>query len=115
VARNRSSQPGSSPAAAAASGGLGPRLLGALPARIVIAAGLLNTSVQVGSSLGLGALAAIAAMVTRSRLAGHPVAAALTDGYVAGLLAGAVLFAAGAVVAICTVNARISPAEAAAR
>ena len=159
-----------------ASGGLGPRLLGALPARIVIAAGmllcagglawyvarltptsdyfavmlpamlaggtgtgltfvgctvtgmrdvaprdsgvaagLLNTSVQVGSSLGLGALAAIAAMVTRSRLAGHPVAAALTDGYVAGLLAGAVLFAAGAVVAICTVNARLSPAEAAAR
>jgi hypothetical protein len=43
------------------------------------------------------------------------VAAALTDGYVAGLLAGAVLFTAGAVVAICTVNARISPAEAAAR
>jgi hypothetical protein len=54
-------------------------------------------------------------MVTRSRPEGHPVAAALTDGYVAGLLTGAVLFAAGAVVAICTVNARISPAEAAAR
>jgi len=54
-------------------------------------------------------------MVTRNRLEGHAVAAALTDGYVAGLLAGAVLFAAGAVVAICTVNARISPAEAAAR
>ena len=80
-----------------------------------VAAGLLNTSVQVGSALGLGALAAIASMVTRSRLEGHPVAAALTDGYVAGLLAGAVLFTAGAVVAICTVNARISPAEAAAR
>ena len=80
-----------------------------------VAAGLLNTSVQVGSALGLGALAAIASMVTRSRLEGHPVAAALTDGYVAGLLAGAVLFTVGAVVAICTVNARISPAEAAAR
>ena len=79
-----------------------------------VAAGLLNTSVQVGSALGLGALAAIASMVTRSRLEGHPVAAALTDGYVAGLLAGAVLFAAGAIVAICTVNARISAAEAAA-
>jgi hypothetical protein len=36
---------------------------------------------------------------------------ALTDGYVAGLLAGALIFAAGAVVAICTVNARISAAE----
>ena len=80
-----------------------------------VAAGLLNTSVQVGSALGLGALAAIASMVTRNRLEGHAVAAALTDGYVAGLLAGAVLFTVGAVVAICTVNARISPAEAAAR
>ena len=78
-----------------------------------VAAGLLNASVQVGSSLGLGALAAIASMVTRSRLEGHAVAAALTDGYVAGLLAGTVIFAAGAVVAICTVNARISAAEAA--
>ena len=80
-----------------------------------VAAGLLNTSVQVGSSLGLGALAAIASMVTRNRLEGHAVAVALTDGYVAGLLAGAVLFTVGAVVAICTVNAGISPAEAAAR
>ena len=157
-----------------ASGGLGPRLLGALPARIVIAAGmllcagglawyvamltpasdyfavmlpamlaggtgtgltfvgctvtgmrkvaprdsgvagLLNTSVQVGSALGLGALAAIASVVTRSRLPGHTAAVALTDGYVAGLLAGALIFAAGAVVAICTVNARISADEAAA-
>ena len=51
--------------------------------------------------------------MTRSRLGGHAVTAALTDGYVAGLLAGAVIFAAGAVVAICTVNARISAAEAA--
>ena len=65
------------------------------------------------AELGLGALAAIASMVTRSRLEGHAVAAALTDGYVAGLLAGTVLFAAGAVVAICTINARISAAEAA--
>jgi EmrB/QacA subfamily drug resistance transporter len=159
-----------------ASGGLGPRLIGALPARIVIAAGmllcagglawyvarltpasdyfavmlpamlaggtgtgltfvgctvtgmrdvaprdsgvaagLLNTSVQVGSALGLGALAALASMVTRNHLEGHAVSAALTDGYVAGLLAGAVLFIVGAVVAICTVTARISPPGAAAR
>jgi hypothetical protein len=60
-------------------------------------------------------LNAIASMVTRNRLEGHALAVALTDGYVAGLLAGAVLFTVGAVVAICTVNARISPAEAAAR
>ena len=76
-----------------------------------IAAGLLNASVQTGSALGLGALAAIASIVTRSHLAGHPVAAARTDGYLAGLLVGAILFAAGAIVALCTVNAQITAAE----
>jgi len=79
-----------------------------------IAAGLLNTSLQCGSALGLGALAAIASMVTRSHLPGHTVAAALTDGYVAGLLAGSVIFTAGALVAVFTINAPISAAEAAA-
>src|SRR5712691_5191987 len=159
---------------AVASGGLGPRLLGALPARAVIAAGmalcagglawyvaaltpvsnyyvvmlpamlaggtgtgltfvgctvtgmravtpqdtgiaagLLNTSVQTGSALGLAALAAIASAVTRNHLPGHTTAVALTDGYVAGLLAGAIIFAAGALVALFTINARISAAEAA--
>jgi EmrB/QacA subfamily drug resistance transporter len=81
---------------------------GVAPREVGIAAGLLNTSVQTGSALGLGALAAIASIVTRSQLANHPAAAALTDGYLAGLLAGAVLFAAGAVVALLTVNARIT-------
>jgi len=70
--------------------------------------------VQSGSALGLGALAAIASIVTRSHLPGHTVAAALTDGYAVGLPAGSVIFAAGAVVAVITVNARISAAEAAA-
>ena len=49
--------------------------------------------------------------MTRSHLAGHPVAAARTDGYLAGLLVGAILFAAGAIVALCTVNAQITAAE----
>jgi len=44
---------------------------------------------------------------------GHPMATALTDGYVAGLLAGSVMFDAGALVAVLTINARISAAEAA--
>jgi len=35
-------------------------------------------------------------------------AVALTDGYVAGLLAGSVIFAVGALVAMLTVNARVS-------
>jgi hypothetical protein len=51
--------------------------------------------------------------VTRSHLPGQSVATALTDGYVAGLLAGSVMFAAGALVAVLTINARISAAEAA--
>jgi len=33
---------------------------------------------------------------------------ALTDGYVAGLLAGSVIFAVGALVAVLTINARVS-------
>ncbi len=76
-----------------------------------IAAGLLNTSLQSGSALGLGALAVIASIVTRSHLPGHTMAVALTDGYVAGLLAGSVIFAVGALVAVLAVNARVSAPE----
>jgi EmrB/QacA subfamily drug resistance transporter len=86
---------------------------GVAPQDTGIAAGLLNTSVQTGAALGLAALAAIASIVTSNHLPGHTMAAALTDGYVAGLLAGAVIFAAGALVAMFTINARVSPAEAA--
>ena len=78
-----------------------------------IAAGLLNTSLQTGSALGLGALAAIASIVTRSHLPGHSTAVALTDGYVAGLLAGSIVFAAGALVAVLTISARVTASEAA--
>ena len=60
-------------------------------------------------------MAAIASIVTRSHLAGHPAAAALTDGYLAGLLAGAIVFAAGAIVALCTVTAQITAAATEAR
>jgi len=88
-------------------------LRGVAPHDTGVAAGLLNTSVQTGSALGLGALAAIASIVTRTRLPGHTMATALTDGYVAGLLAGSIIFAAGAVVALLTINARSSAAEAA--
>jgi hypothetical protein len=35
------------------------------------------------------------------------------SGYVAGLLAGCIIFAAGALVALITINARVSPAGAA--
>jgi hypothetical protein len=81
---------------------------GVAPQESGAAAGLLNTGTQVGASLGVSALASIAAIVTRSHLRGHTIATALTDGYVAGLLTGAVLFAIGAVVAVLTINVAVS-------
>jgi EmrB/QacA subfamily drug resistance transporter len=74
-----------------------------------VAAGVLNTSLQCGSALGLGALAAIASAVTRHSLADH--ALALTSGYAAGLLAGAAIYAVGAVVAAITITARLTAEE----
>jgi hypothetical protein len=71
--------------------------------------------VQAGGALGLAGLAATTSIVTRNHLPGHSMAAALTDGYVAGLLAGCIIFAAGALVALITINARVSPAGAAGR
>src|SRR6266699_1400003 len=76
-----------------------------------IAAGLLNTSVQLGAAVGLAALAAVASAVTSSHLPGHSMAVALTDGYVAGLLTGCVIYTAGALIALATINARVSAAE----
>jgi hypothetical protein len=84
---------------------------GVAPRDSGVAAGLLNTSIQVGGALGLGALAAIASAVTRSQATGHPHAAALTSGYAAGLLAGAAIYAVGALVAALALNARLTAGE----
>ena len=84
---------------------------GVAPHESGIAAGMLNSGIQVGAALGLSAMASVASIVTRSRLSGHTVAGALTDGYVAGLVAGAAIFALGAVAAFATIRARISPDE----
>jgi EmrB/QacA subfamily drug resistance transporter len=70
------------------------------------AAGLLNTGMQVGASLGLSALASIASIVTRHHRSGHTMAAALTDGYAAGLMVAALFFTAGAVVALAAIRSR---------
>jgi predicted MFS family arabinose efflux permease len=84
---------------------------GVAPQQSGSAAGLLNAGTQVGASVGLSALAAIAAIVTRSHLRGHTAATALSDGYIAGLLAGAAIFVIGAVVALLTINVRVSAEE----
>jgi hypothetical protein len=64
--------------------------------------------------LGLGALAAVASAVTKSQLSGHAHAVALTNGYTAGLLAGAAIYAVGAIAAALAIDARLTAAEAAA-
>jgi EmrB/QacA subfamily drug resistance transporter len=87
-------------------------LHGVAPRDSGVAAGLLNTSLQTGAAVGLAALAAIASAVTRNQAPGHTMATALTHGYAAGLLAGAIIYAAGALVAVFTINARPSAAEA---
>ena len=63
--------------------------------------------------VGLAALAAIASIVTRNHPPGHTMATALTGSYVAGLPVGAIIVAVGALVALVTINARLSTAEAA--
>ena len=70
-----------------------------------------NAGVQVGASIGLSALAATASIVTKHDIAGHTAATALTHGYVAGLLVGAAIFALGALVALLTINIRVSAQE----
>jgi hypothetical protein len=75
------------------------------------AAGVFNASIQVGAAVGLSALASIAAIVTRGQLQGHTMATALTNGYVAGLIVGAAIFAFGAVVALASINVNISAEE----
>ncbi len=86
---------------------------GVAPADSGIAAGLVNTGVQLGASLGVSAMAATASIVTRSHLPGHTVAVAMTDGYVAGLLAGSIILAAGALVGLLFIHARLTAGEAA--
>jgi ADP-ribosylglycohydrolase len=84
---------------------------GVAPRDSGVASGLLNTSVQCGAALGIAALAAIASAVTRNQQTGHAYAVALTHGYSAGLLAGAAIYTAAAIVAALTINARLSAGQ----
>jgi EmrB/QacA subfamily drug resistance transporter len=84
---------------------------GVAPKESGSAASLQNAGVQVGASIGLSALAATAAIVTKNHIAGHTAASALTDGYVAGLLVGVAIFTLGALMALLTINIRVSAEE----
>ena len=88
------------PIAVAGTAGVPPRDAG-------LASGLLNTSRTVGASIGLAALATIAAKRTASTLSDHVATAArtataLTDGYTLAFSIAAVLLLATAIVALAT-------------
>lgn len=83
------------PVAAAATTGVAPREAG-------MASGLMNSSRQLGGSVGLAALATVAAHRTGTGTG----AAALTDGYALGLALAAAVFVLAAVVAVCVLPRR---------
>ena len=87
---------------------LGMALSSAAPEEGGLAAGIVNTNYQVGSALGLAAMTAVAAAFGADQ-AGN--AAALTDGFSAGLLAAAGIAAAGAVLAGVWLRTPQAPAE----
>ena len=76
-----------------------------------LAAGLLNTSLQLGSALGLAVFSAIATARTNNLLAAHAAPAqALTAGFGRALLAGSIALLAAAVIALRATNTRGEPA-----
>jgi EmrB/QacA subfamily drug resistance transporter len=83
---------------------LGTAISSARPEEGGLASGIVNTSYQIGSALGLAAMTAVAA-AQGSRELGN--VAALTDGYSAAFLGAAAIAAAGAVLAGLTL--RTSP------
>lgn len=85
---------------------LGTALSAAAPAEGGLAAGIVNTSYQIGSALGLAAMTAVAAAYGADQI-GNPVA--LTDGFSAGLWGAAAIAGAGALIAALTLRSAASP------
>lgn len=72
-----------------------------------LAAGLLNTSQQLGTALAIAVFSAIATGHTRQLLAsGYPLPESLTDGYARAVLAGAIFVAAAALIGFLAPNTR---------
>ena len=96
------------PIALSATGGVAPREAG-------LASGLVNSSRQIGASLGLAILSTVAATRIASLLGGRPAGAearkiAMTAGYSRGFLIASGLALAGGLLAFI-IPARIPPAE----
>ncbi|MEV4996606.1 MFS transporter [Streptomyces niveus] len=88
---------------------LGTALSSARPEEGGLASGIVNTSYQVGSALGLAAMTAVASAYGAKEL-GNPVA--LTDGFSAAFVGAAAIAAAGAVIAWLTLRTSPAPASA---
>ncbi|MEV5765168.1 MFS transporter [Micromonospora sp. NPDC052213] len=80
---------------------LGTAISSARPEEGGLASGIVNTSYQVGSALGLAAMTAVAASYGADQLGDLP---ALTDGYSAAFIGAGILAAAGAVIAAITLR-----------
>ena len=80
---------------------LGTAISSARPEEGGLASGIVNTSYQVGSALGLAAMTAVAASYGADRLGDVP---ALTDGYSAAFVGAGAIAAVGAVLAAITLR-----------
>jgi predicted MFS family arabinose efflux permease len=81
--------------------------------RAGLAAGLLNTSLQLGIALGLAVFSALATARTNHLVAAHASRAdALVGGYTRALLAASIFLAAAALIALRTLNSRGEPTPA---
>jgi EmrB/QacA subfamily drug resistance transporter len=89
---------------------LGTAIGAARPEEGGLASGIVNTSYQVGSALGLAAMTAVAAAAGADRLGDLP---ALTGGYSAAFAGAAGIALAGAVVAALTLHPAAAPTAAA--
>ena len=87
---------------------LGTAISAARPEEGGLAAGIVNTSYQVGSALGLAVMTAVASSHGADQVANT---VRLTDGYSAAFIGAAVVAAAGAVLASVTLRFRSTPAE----
>ncbi|MFR9779585.1 MFS transporter [Micromonospora sp. MS34] len=88
---------------------LGTAISSARPEEGGLASGIVNTSYQVGSALGLAAMTAVASAAGADQLGDLP---ALTDGYSAAFLGAGIIAVAGAITAGLTLRtARPQPAD----
>ena len=89
---------------------LGTALSAAAPEEGGLAAGIVNTSYQIGSALGLAAMTAVAAAYGADQI-GDP--KALTTGFSAGLWGAAAIAGAGALIAALTLRSAAPAASSA--